>query len=424
MATQKPDMSCARVVQYKASGLDKIYRHNERRNESYGNENVITEMCRYNIHFRDPGDETYTQIFRRLEAEGVISTRGLREDATLLDEIIIDVNTQYFEDHGGYEYAKRFYEEAFHFIEKKFGPEHIVSAVMHADELNTEVSERIGKDVYHYHLHAMVIPVVEKEIRWSKRCKDPELRGTVKEVIHQVSHSKKWASDIPERDEHGEVVLRKNGKPKFRKSYSILQDEVYDHMISHGFTGFERGERGSTAVHLDTLQYKIEKDRERLAEIEGRIEQARLDYESALEAKQKIEEIDSLGKKNITGKVVLSDKDYNDLTALAKEGLTSRSTIWDMNRTIEYYRDGFNRYATRYENLRDKYEELTEKTRPFLDAMEHFPELVTAFVNKLKDLFRDKAAREQAERERQIAEREKQRAMRKLTKKGRDDIER
>ena len=133
MATQKPDMSCARVVQYKASGLDKIYRHNERRNESYGNENVITEMRRYNIHFKDPGDETYAETFRRLEAEGLISTRGLREDATLIDEVIIDVNTQYFEDHGGYEYAKRFYEEAYHFIEKKFGADNIVSAVMHAD---------------------------------------------------------------------------------------------------------------------------------------------------------------------------------------------------------------------------------------------------------------------------------------------------
>ena len=124
MAKQKPDMSCARVVQYKALGLDKIYRHNERRNESYGNENVITEMSRYNIHFKDPGDETYTEIFKGLETEGLISTRGLREDATLIDEIIIDVNTQYFEDHGGYEYAKKFYEEAFHFIEKKFGAEH------------------------------------------------------------------------------------------------------------------------------------------------------------------------------------------------------------------------------------------------------------------------------------------------------------
>ena len=51
--------------------------------------------------------------------------------------------------------------------------------------------------------------------------------------------------------------------------------------------------------------------------------------------------------------------------------------------------------------------------------MEHFPELVTAFVNKLKDLFRDKAAREQAERERQIAEREKKRAERLLKNKTR-----
>ena len=420
MATQKPDMSCARVVQYKASGLDKIYRHNERRNESYGNENVITEMSRYNVHFKDPGGETYTEIIRRLEDEGVISTRGLREDATLLDEIIIDVNTTYFEEHGGYEYAKKFYEEAYHFIEKKFGAEHVVSAVMHADELNLDASERFGKDVYHYHLHAMVIPVVDKEIRWSKRCKDPELRGTVKEVIHQVSHSKKWASNIPLRDENGEVVLRKNGKPQYRKSYSILQDEVYDHMVSHGFTGFERGERGSTAEHLDTLQFKIEKDKERLAEIEGRIEQARLDYEPAREAKQKIEEIDSLGKRNITGKVVLSGEDYDDLTALAKEGLTSRSTIWDMHRTIEYYRDGFERYHSRYEDLRKKYESLSEKCRPFLDAMEHFPELVTAFVNKLKNLFAERAAKEQSERERLIAEREKQRAMRKLTKKSRD----
>ena len=161
-------------------------------------------------------------------------------------------------------------------------------------------------------------------------------------------------------------------------------------------------------------------DKERLAEIEGRIEQAKLDYEPALEAKRKIEEIDSLGKRNITGKVVLPEKDYNDLTALAKEGLTSRSKIWDMQRGLEYYRDGLMRYATRYENLRDKYEELTEKTRPFLDAMEHFPELVSAFVNKLKDLFRDKAAREQAERERQIAEREKHRAARKLARTDRE----
>ena len=51
-----------------------------------------------------------------------------------------------------------------------------------------------GEDVNHYHLHVVYIPVVEKQILWSKRCKDEALRGTVKEVITQVSRSKKWES--------------------------------------------------------------------------------------------------------------------------------------------------------------------------------------------------------------------------------------
>ena len=32
--------------------------------------------------------------------------------------------------------------------------------------------QALGEDVYHYHLHVVYIPVVEKQILWSKRCKD------------------------------------------------------------------------------------------------------------------------------------------------------------------------------------------------------------------------------------------------------------
>lgn len=46
------------------------------------------------------------------------------------------VNTDYFERNGGYDFACRFYEEAFHFAEKLYGKDNIISAVMHADELN------------------------------------------------------------------------------------------------------------------------------------------------------------------------------------------------------------------------------------------------------------------------------------------------
>ena len=56
------------------------------------------------------------------------------------------------------------------------------------------MSDALGQDVYHYHLHVVYIPIVEKQILWSKRCKDKSLVGTVKETIQQVSMSK---SGIP-----------------------------------------------------------------------------------------------------------------------------------------------------------------------------------------------------------------------------------
>ena len=82
--------------------------------------------------------------------------------------------------------------------------------------------QALGREVYNYHLHVVYVPVVEKQILWSKRCKDKALVGTVKETVMQVSRSKKWASK-PLLDDAGKPVLQKNGKPVLKKSYSILQ---------------------------------------------------------------------------------------------------------------------------------------------------------------------------------------------------------
>lgn len=403
-------MSCARVKQYGSSDIGAAERHNERKNLSYDNINVVPERIPMNVHFKSPGEESYMDILRRMEENGQVSMRGLRQGATLFDEIIIDVNTMYFERSGGYEYAKRFYEEAFRFVERKFGSEYVISAVMHADEINKAATDDLGKDVYHYHLHAIVLPVVEKEIKWSKRCKDPELRGIVKEVIHQVSHSKKWASDIPLTDENGNIILRKNGKPKFRASYSILQDELYQHMTEHGFKGFQRGELGSTAENLTSLQYQIMKDKERLADLQEKIQAEQVRYEPARDINLTVKEIGDMGQRTLTGKMAVSKDDYQKLTALATEGITSRSEIHELNRSVEYYRERYYSKANAYSRLEERFDELKEKCRPFLDAMEHFPDLVKIFADKVRELFSikealERKAREEAERKYQ-AERE------------------
>lgn len=180
-----------RIEKRTRASVGKFERHIERKNESYENMNVDLSRTPMNVHFQGCGELTYNEHLDRLIADGVVSLKGLKADATVFNEMILDVHTDYFERNGGYDFACRFYEEAFHFAEKLYGKDNIISAVMHADELNIAMTEKYGKPIYHYHLHIMALPVVDKEVRWSKRCKDPALVGMVKEVIHQVSHSKK-----------------------------------------------------------------------------------------------------------------------------------------------------------------------------------------------------------------------------------------
>ncbi len=249
----------ARVVQYTQAGVGKAERHIERKNQSYENMNVDLSQTPQNVHFKRCEDQTYNQHLNRLVEEGTVSLRGLKQDAKVFDEMIFDVNTAYFEEHGGYDYAIKFYWEVYRFAQKEYGAENIVSAVMHADELNSALTDKLGYPVYHYHLHVVALPVVEKEIRYSKRCKDPELVGKVKEVIHQISHSKKWAS---------QKVTGEDGKTHLIKSYSLLQDRFFEHMRDAGFEDFERGERGSTTQHLSVTEFKVKKETERLENLE------------------------------------------------------------------------------------------------------------------------------------------------------------
>lgn len=416
----KADMSCARVKKYTSSDVSKAERHNERKNETYENMNVIAERIPYNVHFKEPTSPTYMEQLKQMEQDGKVSLRGLRKDATLFNEIVIDVNTMYFERNGGYEYAKQFYEEAFHFIEEKFGADNVISAVMHADEINLAATEDLGKEVYHYHLHAMVLPVVEKEILWSKRCKDPELRGTVKEVVNQISHSKKWKSDIPLVDEKGNPLLRKNGKPMFRASYSILQDELFNHMTEKGFKGFQRGEYGSTAEHLTSLQYQIKQDTQRLDKLQQRIQKEQVKYKSSHQIFKTYNEIDSMGQKTFTGKMAISKEDYKELTTLAKEGITSRAEIKKLEEDVGYYQQRYYNTANALENMKSRYNELKEKCRPFLQALEHFPEVAKLFTEKVKQLFSFKEAQERAEKE----AREKERQERIKARRKKRDMER
>ena len=369
----------ARNARMKDTDIDNAQAHNEREKSSYVNQDIIPERTPYNVHFKTP-TAGYKEMFEQMRSDGVISTRGLKADAEKFGELIFDVNSAYFFNHGGYEFAKQFYADAYKSaIEIVGGEQYILSAVMHADERNRAMSDALGQDVYHYHLHVVYLPVVEKQILWTKRCKDESLRGTVKEIIQQVSMSKKWASK-PALDENGTPILSAKGKPVLKKSYSVLQDDFFRYMRDTGYDDVERGERGSSEEHLTVTQFKVQQEQARLESIEDKIDRRKQTLEKYNEkireqkgAAASFHEIDSIGKKTISGNISMTPQDAQFLKEFAKEGVASRGLIGDLKNKVETLKRDVSVWKR-------KYEKLQEQTKDFMAALKRAPRKVKEFI--------------------------------------------
>ena len=333
----------ARSMRLTAARIGNAQQHNEREKGSYVNQDIVPERTHLNVHFKKPA-AGYAEMFEQLKKDGIISTRGLKEDAFLYGELVFDVNTAYFHNHGGYDFAKQFYTDAYKSaIEIVGGEQYILSAVMHADERNRAMSDALGQDVYHYHLHVVYIPVVEKQILWSKRCKDKSLVGTLKETIQQVSMSKKWDSK-PALDEHGKPLLNANGKPVLKKSYSVLQDDFFRYMRDTGYDDVERGDRGSSEEHLTVTQFKVQQEQARLAEL---TEQNRQQEQQAATLGKQIKKIqnqqvdvaaiEKIEARSVplSSKVILERSEYESLAVAAKKYVASEKKESKLQKALD-----------------------------------------------------------------------------------------
>lgn len=396
------DRTIVRNHDLKAPGdVAKIQAHNEREKTNYSNQDIVPERTAMNVHFKAP-TASYTEMFAQLEREKVISTRGLKPDAVKFGELVFDVNSAYFYNRGGYEFAKQFYADAYRAaVEIVGGEQFILSAVMHADERNRAMSEALGEDVYHYHLHVVYIPVVEKQVLWSKRCKDKSLVGTVKETLMQVSRSKKWASK-PALNADGNPMLNAKGKQILKSSYSVLQDDFFHFMRLAGYDDIERGERGSTEEHLTVTQFKVKAEQQRLEAVSEQVtqaEQALVDANAAAEKQEQrlhalkkemktakvaaltAREIKEMGKRNpLTGSITLTAQECGELKKHAVKGLAARAEIVKLSDKLSAAEQAASVWKQRYDSIHEKYEALKKKVQPYLTALKAAPEKVRAFI--------------------------------------------
>ena len=420
-----------RNVACQPSSFNVKERHNERKNDEYFNGDVMPERTHLNVHFqqclREDGiPETYQETFNRLLAEKKIVIHGTKPDAKLFCEMVFDINTTYFDERGGYEYAKSFYEEAYRCAVKEAGSEdYIISAVLHADERNKALSEQFGRDVFHYHLHVVYVPIVEKKLYFKKNNKDPEKAGKLKEVIPQISQSNKW----PLR-----MTAERDGKTVTLNSYSFLQDRYFRHMIVAGFDGFERGEKGSTREHLEVLAYKIQQDTKRLEQLEQQAEKKeaklkKLDEAIAVKEKAKatVAEIDAMGHNiPLVPGVHFTSDEAAKLKTLAKKSVKADDRIAANIAASKKKMAALDKQITDLnEKLRDaqaeanhwhrEYTDLWNEVKDFIGAIRKFPARLKEFV---AELFRPEREAEQRREQERQAQYELQHQQQKSKSKG------
>ena len=367
--------------------------HNDRRSESPLNADIISERKDMNVYFHqnftpDGEVETYHQTIERLLVEKKIIKHNFKPKSALVDEFILDVNSEYFEENGGYEFAKKFYEEAYRYAIKEAGSaDYIVSAVLHADERHKELSERYERDVYHYHLHVVYVPVVQKELKYTKRA-GAELAGKVKEVIPQINHTDKWP--------------RKKAGGKFINEYTFLQDRYFEHMTAAGFPNLQRGERGSKAEHLTVEEYKYQQEKKRVAELEKQAvkkqaEVNKLDTQIAVKEKAKatLAEVDAMGHTlPLVPGVHLKEDEAKRLKALARKGVgidkraeeyqkkitALEKNIRNLNDDITTLQQSVRSIALDRDTWKKNYERLWAEVKDFIGVIRSAPQKLFALI--------------------------------------------
>ena len=198
-----------RNTKYKRENLKGIFRHNERRNKNYSNENIDKEKSYLNYSLKTP-QYSYEKEFDRIKEKYNLKGQ-IKTVSNIACEYIITSDHDYFERIGEEE-TKRFFEIAYQFVAeyKDLGEQYIMSAKVHMDEQTP-------------HMHLVFLPVVHTT----------DKKGN---SIDKLACSEFW---------------------KAKDSYRQLQDAFYKYMVENGFNlqrGLPKEETGRE--HYSVEEYK------------------------------------------------------------------------------------------------------------------------------------------------------------------------
>ena len=218
------------MKKYQRDAIVGIERENER-DETYrskSNPQIDCERTPHNYHFIKP-DDTYTAFINQRITD-LAPKRKVKDDAVLMCSFFVGASPEFFVGKDRDDIGAFFFE-CTEFFAERYGRENIISAVVHLDETTP-------------HMHLNLMPVLDGRL-------------CAKQLFD-------------------------------RKELRSIQTDLHNDVGKHW--NLERGKEGSTAEHLDTVEFKLKKMKEAATKAERQADEAENRQVHAEEATQALEE--------------------------------------------------------------------------------------------------------------------------------------
>lgn len=345
-----------RMEKRNAGNIVGMFKHNERKNENYSNEDINRELSSQNYQLIEC--DSYKEKINQEIKERYKVNKSIRKDAVLCVETVFTSDKEFF-DKLTPEQERLYFEKSVEFLKEQFGEKNIIFATVHKDETTP-------------HLHAGFIPMTD-----DGRLSYKNFVNSKYDLIKlQDKYFEKMVEFFPEL-ERGQNSKETKARHLANQEYKIQQKEKAMEL--------QLEQINKNAMELEEKKKKLEAKKERLKTEDEKL----YDIEKIMECVKE-------NKGFFNGKVTVTMEKhlYQSLLRYARDGEKYFDKYLEMKKSEEIYKKAvadINREKDwKIKELSRENEKLSKKKKELetklikLDKLEKLQEWLP---QKLKDLF-------------------------------------
>lgn len=345
-----------RMEKRNASNIVGMFKHNERKNENYSNEDINRELSSQNYQLIEC--DSYKEKINQEIKERYKVNKSIRKDAVLCVETVFTSDKEFF-DKLTPEQERLYFEKSVEFLKEQFGEKNIIFATVHKDETTP-------------HLHAGFIPMTD-----DGRLSYKNFVNSKYDLIKlQDKYFEKMVEFFPEL-ERGQNSKETKARHLANQEYKIQQKEKAMEL--------QLEQINKNAMELEEKKKKLEAKKERLKTEDEKL----YDIEKIMECVKE-------NKGFFNGKVTVTMEKhlYQSLLRYARDGEKYFDKYLEMKKSEEIYKKAvadINREKDwKIKELSRENEKLSKKKKELetklikLDKLEKLQEWLP---QELKDLF-------------------------------------